>query len=151
MLITLGGAHVAAFGVAALADTMADVAVAGEGELAMEQIARAFLEGEGMEDIPGIIRRDPDGNVVVNPGAQLLIKDIDSLPKSDRCEQVLVTAGICTLTKSKVCLFIQQSRVSLWLYLLPQCVRKGISGADWNLLTIIHILALKKDRVYLIL
>lgn len=79
-LIVLGGAHVAAFGRAALADTAADVAVVGEGELTMEQIVRAFLEREGMECIAGIIRRDLNGNIVVNSGVQPLIKDLDSLP-----------------------------------------------------------------------
>ncbi|HDP34185.1 MAG TPA: hypothetical protein ENN29_03640, partial [Candidatus Hydrogenedentes bacterium] len=68
-LIALGGPHVAAFGAAALAATDADVAVAGEGETAMEYIVRAWSDGADMADVPGVIRRDAAGHIVVNPGA----------------------------------------------------------------------------------
>ena len=79
-LIALGGPHVAAFGADALEAANADVAVVGEGEIAMEQITRAYSEGASLADIPGLIRRDADGAVVVNPGSIPLIADLDRLP-----------------------------------------------------------------------
>jgi len=71
---------VSAFGGDALAATDADIAVAGEGEVVMEQIVQAYREGGGMEDIPGIFRRDSEGNVLENAGRQTLIEDLDTLP-----------------------------------------------------------------------
>ncbi|MCK5862952.1 MAG: radical SAM protein [Candidatus Hydrogenedentes bacterium] len=79
-LQVLGGPHIAAFGEDSLAVTAADAAVVGEGEVLMEQIVRAVIEGGTMADIPGLIRRDTDGTVVVNPGMQPLIEDLDTLP-----------------------------------------------------------------------
>ena len=79
-LIALGGPHVSAFGAAALAATDAHIAVVGEGEIAMEQIVRAHIEGGAMSDIPGLIRRDADGEIVVNPGTIPLIQELDTLP-----------------------------------------------------------------------
>jgi len=79
-LQVLGGPHIAAFGKDALAVTDADIAVAGEGEVVMEQIVRSHIEGCGMEDIPGIFRRDGEGNVLVNAGRQPLIENLDTLP-----------------------------------------------------------------------
>ncbi|HDP33988.1 MAG TPA: B12-binding domain-containing radical SAM protein [Candidatus Hydrogenedentes bacterium] len=79
-LIVLGGPHVAAFGAEALASTSADVAVPGEGEVAMEQIVRAFLEDDSMENVPGIFRREQDGTVVTNEGTAPFVEDLDSMP-----------------------------------------------------------------------
>ena len=79
-LQVLGGAHIAAFGVDALVTTEADLAVAGEGEIAMEQIVRAFIEAEDMASIPGLMRREEDGSVVMNDGIQPHIEALDSLP-----------------------------------------------------------------------
>lgn len=79
-LIALGGPHVAASGEKVLADTDADIAVAGEGELAMEQVLEAYLGGGDMSAIAGLIRRTPDDGVVTNPGVMPIIHDLDSLP-----------------------------------------------------------------------
>ncbi len=79
-LIVLGGPHVAVSGATALANTSADAAVAGEGEIAMEQILNAYLNGEDMRTIPGLIWRDPAGSIVTNPGMTPVVKDLDSLP-----------------------------------------------------------------------
>jgi anaerobic magnesium-protoporphyrin IX monomethyl ester cyclase len=79
-LLVLGGPHIAAFGSEALAATAADVAVLGEGEVAMEQIVRAFIEGGDMADIPGLLRREDEGAIVANPGTLPFIEDLDTLP-----------------------------------------------------------------------
>lgn len=79
-LQVLGGPHIAALGAEALEVTAADVAVAGEGEMVMEQIVRAFVEGQSMDAIPGLLRREEDGSVVKNDGQQPYIEDLDTLP-----------------------------------------------------------------------
>ncbi len=81
-LVIIGGPHVSAFEARSLENNMADIAVPREGELALEQIVRAYLEGDSnaFEAIPGIFRRCPDGQVITNPGSIPFIKDIDSLP-----------------------------------------------------------------------
>jgi radical SAM superfamily enzyme YgiQ (UPF0313 family) len=79
-LVLLGGPHVSAFGPAALEPTLASIAVAGEGELVLEQVVRAFLAGDDFSGIPGLIRRDASGEVVTNPGSVPFIEDLDSLP-----------------------------------------------------------------------
>ncbi|MDY6905785.1 MAG: radical SAM protein [Thermodesulfobacteriota bacterium] len=79
-LIILGGAHASSVGGDALLNTDADAAVAGEGELALEQILRARFEGGSLADVPGIFRKNSDGEIVQNPGHIPFIKDIDTLP-----------------------------------------------------------------------
>ena len=79
-LIILGGPHVSAFGAKAMARTDADAAVPGEGELALEMIIRAHLDGADFSGIPGVVWRNAGGEVVTNPGAVPVVKDVDSLP-----------------------------------------------------------------------
>jgi len=79
-LIVLGGPHVSAFRAEAMEGTVADVAVPGEGELAFEQVLRARFDGGHFSDIPGLIWRDADGQVITNPGPLPLIEDLDALP-----------------------------------------------------------------------
>ncbi len=79
-LIVLGGPHVAAYDESALAPTSADLAVSGEGELAMEHIVEAYLNRDSYEKIPGLIRRTKDGYVVKNEGEEPFIQDLDQLP-----------------------------------------------------------------------
>ncbi len=79
-LILLGGPHVSAFGEAALKGTQADAAVAGEGELVLEQILRAYREGAGLESVPSLMRRDKNGDVLSNPGCSPFVEDLDTLP-----------------------------------------------------------------------
>jgi len=79
-LILLGGPHVSAFGARALEGNAADAAVPGEGELAFEQVLHAHFEGGSLADIPGLIWRDPSGQIVANPGMVPLIENLDSLP-----------------------------------------------------------------------
>ncbi len=77
----LGGPHVSAFKEMALADSAADVAVSGEGELAIEQVINAHFEGDGdLSEVPGVYRRDEEGNVIQNPGSIPLIDNPDDLP-----------------------------------------------------------------------
>lgn len=79
-LIVLGGPHVAAVGGKALAPTDADLAVAGEGELIMEEVVRAWRDGSDMSHIPGLIRKTAGGDIVTNPGEAPIVEDLDTLP-----------------------------------------------------------------------
>lgn len=83
-LQVLGGPHVNSYRDMALRDSHADAAVEGEGELAMEQIINAYMDGDpGLTTVPGIWRRDESGEVVQNPGEIPLIKELDDLPFPD--------------------------------------------------------------------
>lgn len=79
-LIVLGGPHPTAFGAEAMADTVADAAVSGEGELALEHLIRVHVDGGDYGEIPGLIWRTPDGQVLTNAGHPPVIEDLDALP-----------------------------------------------------------------------
>ncbi len=81
-LIVIGGPHVSAFGSRSMENNLADVGVPREGELALEQIIRAYFEGDqdALAAVPGIYRRNIDGEIVTNPGVIPFIQDIDALP-----------------------------------------------------------------------
>jgi radical SAM superfamily enzyme YgiQ (UPF0313 family) len=79
-LIVLGGPHASAMGARLLEEMPADALVTGEGELAFEQILRAYRERAGFDAIPGLIWRRDDGEIVTNPGAVPFAENIDDLP-----------------------------------------------------------------------
>ncbi len=79
-LIVIGGPHVSAFGPDVLEGSSADAAVAGEGEVPMEQIIHAHFECGSLEDVPGIFRKNKDGEIVKNAGETPQVKDLDTLP-----------------------------------------------------------------------
>lgn len=78
--ILLGGPHPSALGARALDNTAVDVAVAGEGEVALKMVIEAYLGTRDYSAIPGLIRRDETGAPVMNPGTIPFIEDIDTLP-----------------------------------------------------------------------
>jgi anaerobic magnesium-protoporphyrin IX monomethyl ester cyclase len=78
--IVLGGPHVSAFEAGVLAGNVADAAVAGEGECALEQIIRARQEGGGLTGIPGLFWRNGGPAINRNPGSISLIDNLDALP-----------------------------------------------------------------------
>jgi len=78
--IVLGGPYVSASDRLVLGAIDADAAVPGEGELAFEQLLRARFDGGDLGDVPGIMWRSPEGEVVVNPGVTPFVEDLDSLP-----------------------------------------------------------------------
>jgi len=78
--IVLGGPHVSAFGASALEQTVANAAVSGEGELSMGMLVEAYLNGSGLDQIPGLMWRNDKGEVITNPGMAPMVEDLDSLP-----------------------------------------------------------------------
>lgn len=79
-LIVIGGPHVSAYGYRSLENNSADIAVPREGEQALAQVIQAHFEDDSFANVPGIYRRDTDGNIITNPGVIPFIKDIDALP-----------------------------------------------------------------------
>jgi radical SAM superfamily enzyme YgiQ (UPF0313 family) len=79
-LILLGGPHASAFAERSMDGTAADAAIPGEGELSFEQILQAHLGGEDFSRIPGLIWRDPSGEIIRNAGLPPVVEDLDSLP-----------------------------------------------------------------------
>lgn len=78
--IVLGGPHPSAARDIALQDSGADALVAGEGELAFEQIVDQLTADKEFEKIPGLIWRERDGQVITNDGQIPRVEDLDSLP-----------------------------------------------------------------------
>lgn len=84
-LIALGGPHPSAFKEHVLEEVPADIVVVGEGERPFEQIIQAYLggshqDGTGFGEIPGLIWRDRDGQIITNSGTMPYIEDLDTLP-----------------------------------------------------------------------
>jgi anaerobic magnesium-protoporphyrin IX monomethyl ester cyclase len=79
-LIIIGGPHVSSFTEDSLLDNHADIAVPGEGEIALEKIIQRYLSGESYSDVAGIYIRDAKNNIIQTGGTVEIIKDIDSLP-----------------------------------------------------------------------
>ena len=78
--IVLGGPHASASDAKALEGNSADAAVAGEGEVAFENLFHVNFDRDGLKSLPGLIWRDKDGAIVRNPGSTPLIEDLDALP-----------------------------------------------------------------------
>lgn len=80
-LILAGGPHASSAKEAVMAEAAVDVVVPGEGELATKAVLQAWREGgRDFGGIPGVIWRDANGEVVVNPGPVELVEDLDALP-----------------------------------------------------------------------
>ena len=81
--IVVGGPLASALGEKMLENENFDMVVTGEGEHAMEIIARAICRGEGrVEDAPGVILKL--GGKIIRGKDQCPIKDLDSLPFPDK-------------------------------------------------------------------
>ena len=76
----LGGPHVSACQEAALLGNVADAAVSGEGEHALEQLIRAHQARADLTNIPGLLWRNGEGAITRNPGSAPIIEDLDTLP-----------------------------------------------------------------------
>jgi anaerobic magnesium-protoporphyrin IX monomethyl ester cyclase len=78
--IVVGGPHASACQEEALVGNVADAAVPGEGEYALEQVIQAHQARSNLTSIPGLFWRDAGGAITRNPGSTPLIEDIDALP-----------------------------------------------------------------------
>ncbi|MFH1582991.1 MAG: radical SAM protein [Candidatus Falkowbacteria bacterium] len=74
----IGGPHVSALPARTLEETGADMAVFGEGELTMLEIARAIASGKELDGIEGLVFKKKD--LIKKNLPRPLIKDINTLP-----------------------------------------------------------------------
>lgn len=79
-LIIVGGPHASAVHSEILRETDADIAVPGEGEIALKKIINSYWSDESWEKIPGIIWRDKYGDIITNPGHLDFVQELDTLP-----------------------------------------------------------------------
>jgi len=113
--IVLGGHHPTAMPEAVMASTAVDYVLRGDGEASIVAFVRALQDGIGLENVPGLVRREADGSLNVRPPARLA--DIDSLPlpslkqisfaryrRGTRASTVVVTARGCPLGCSYCCM-----------------------------------------------
>jgi radical SAM superfamily enzyme YgiQ (UPF0313 family) len=75
--IVLGGHHPTAMPSRVMACKAVDFVLRGDGEASMPLLAESLLRNEGFKDIPGIVYRQSDGTLHINPPA--LIGDLESL------------------------------------------------------------------------
>jgi radical SAM superfamily enzyme YgiQ (UPF0313 family) len=79
-LVLVGGPHISAFRAESLNGNEADVAIPGEGELALEKVISAYFGDGRLDAVPGISWRQEDGQIITNPGMLPYVEDLDSLP-----------------------------------------------------------------------
>ncbi len=80
-LVVVGGAHATAVRERVLEECAADAAVVGPGELTLQRILEVRADGGSLAEVPGLIWRDPDGQIVANPGSAETVTDLDLLPR----------------------------------------------------------------------
>lgn len=76
--VVLGGHHPTALPEAVLAEPAVDFVIRGEGETALQVLARALRSGKSPGTVPGICYRKKDGSCVVNPPVR--VSDTDPMP-----------------------------------------------------------------------
>ncbi len=81
-MVVLGGHHPTALPADAMACPSVDFAIRGEGEVALPRLAHALRAGRGLESVPGVVFRRPDGSLHVSPPA--VVADLDGCPQPAR-------------------------------------------------------------------
>lgn len=80
VLLVVGGAHASAVREQILSVSDVDVVIPGEGEIPFRKVLHAWLTKDDYAHIPGLIWKNSNGDIVVNPGATEQIEDLDTLP-----------------------------------------------------------------------
>ena len=78
-IIIIGGPYVSASKGGVLEDKNIEIGVHGEADLTFSNLLERLEDKKPYDDINGVIYRDSDGNVQVNP-AEPFVEDLDSLP-----------------------------------------------------------------------
>lgn len=76
--IVLGGHHPSAKPESVMTSTAVDFVIRGEGEVAMPLLAKALSDGSRYDGIPGLVYRNNDGTIQINPAARM--QDLDDYP-----------------------------------------------------------------------
>ena len=104
--IVLGGHHPSAIPESVLASAAVDFIIRGEGEVAMPLLARAISEGGRYDAIPGLVFKNQDGKLQVNPTARLDDLDDYPLPAVNLIDQKFYsrkTGGSAVIVASRGC------------------------------------------------
>ena len=120
--IVLGGHHPSALPESVMASAAVDFAIRGEGEVAMPLLAKALSEGSRYDAIPGLVFRNKDGTLQINPAARMQHLDDYPLPATRLINQkfyrrkngastVIVASRGCPL-KCSYCCFGNQPDLS---------------------------------------
>lgn len=76
--IVLGGHHPTALPEKVLQHPAVDFVLRGDGEVGMPMLARALIQGDDLNPIPGLVRRDANGRLHKAPPA--VVQDLDKMP-----------------------------------------------------------------------
>ena len=76
--IVMGGHHPSAMPLEAMACPAVDYVLRGEGEVSMPLLAKAIQSGHGIDQVPGIVYRDPKDGIIVSAPATM--DDLDAYP-----------------------------------------------------------------------
>ncbi len=79
-----------------------DFVVVGDGEVAFTELALAVVNGAGVEDVPGLARRDESGRIVCSPSG---LVDLDELawPAREELPRVLGDGFAASVFTSRGC------------------------------------------------
>jgi hypothetical protein len=78
--IVMGGHHPTVLPEEVIQSAVVDFILRGDGEVSMPLLAKALINGKTIENIPGIVRRTPEGEITVDKPARMANPDIYPLP-----------------------------------------------------------------------
>ncbi|HHP7233642.1 MAG TPA: B12-binding domain-containing radical SAM protein [Desulfobacterales bacterium] len=113
--IVMGGHHPTAMPELVMASAAVDYVLRGDGEASIVHLARSLRDGQGLDHVPGLVRRKGPAGLEVRPPARL--SDVNALPLPEielfaapryrrygRACTVVVTARGCPLACSYCCM-----------------------------------------------
>jgi len=112
--IVVGGHHPSNLPQSVMESEAVDFAIRGEGEVSLHLLAEAVSKGGAYDSIPGLVFRQKNGDVHINPTAQMKHPDDHPLPAVDlihhrfyrrnkRAAMVIVAGRGCPMTCSYCC------------------------------------------------
>ncbi len=116
--IVIGGHHPSNLPQSVMESEAVDFAIRGEGEVSLHLLAEAVSKGGAYDTIPGLVFRQKNGDVHINPTAQMKDPDDHPLPAVDlihhrfyrrnkRAAMVIVAGRGCPMTCSYCCVGAQ--------------------------------------------
>lgn len=116
--IVVGGHHPSNLPQSVMESEAVDFAIRGEGEVSLHLLAEAVSKGGAYDSIPGLVFRHKNGDVHINPTAQMKHPDDHPLPVFDlihhrfyrrnkRAAMVIVAGRGCPMTCSYCCVGAQ--------------------------------------------
>jgi len=140
--VVLGGHHPSAMPRSVMESAAVDFVIRGEGEVAMPLLARAIVEDDRLDAIPGLGFKKQDGSLQINPAARMQHLDDYPLPAARLINQkfyrrkngasaVIVASRGCPM-KCSYCCFGDRSDQSYRLKSVAAVIREIEQFADQN-------------------